>query len=102
MAKGKIADCLGDYKRSQGAYSSSNVTAGVVEEFFRRDRAGQAKYGTTMDRTDLEWYEWLQHLKEELMDAISYIHKLQILERQTEELVVQVLESDGEVLGVEG
>jgi hypothetical protein len=29
-----------------------------------------------MDRDDLSFAEWMQHLQEELMDAIIYIEKL--------------------------
>jgi tRNA A37 threonylcarbamoyladenosine biosynthesis protein TsaE len=29
-----------------------------------------------MDRGDLTFVEWMQHLQEELMDAIIYIEKL--------------------------
>jgi len=29
-----------------------------------------------MERTDLSTYEWLNHLQEELLDAIIYIEKL--------------------------
>jgi len=35
-----------------------------------------AKYGTTLNRTDLSEVEWLNHLQEELMDATAYIEKL--------------------------
>ncbi len=37
----------------------------------RRD-FGLQKYGVTLDRSDLSQLEWLQHLKEELMDAVRY------------------------------
>ena len=38
---------------------------------------GKAKYGVGMDREDLTWSEWVQHLKEELLDAAIYAEKLQ-------------------------
>ena len=37
---------------------------------------GEAKYGTTMDRNDLTPMEWIQHLQEELMDAVVYLEKV--------------------------
>jgi hypothetical protein len=42
-----------------------------------RDRAakGEMKYGVTMERNDLSFPQWLQHLQEELMDAAIYIEK---------------------------
>ncbi len=48
----------------------------VVEENvkFLRDRStvGQRKYGVTLDRDDLSPVEWVQHLREELADALNY------------------------------
>lgn len=49
----------------------------LITEFQSREERGLRKYGTTMDRTDLSFDEWLQHFKEELMDGITYLHKLQ-------------------------
>jgi len=53
-----------------------SVVDSVVESFVSRSKAGQAKYGTTMDRNDLTPIEWIQHLQEELMDAIIYLEKV--------------------------
>lgn len=49
----------------------------VCEEFIKRSEHGFKKYGVTTERTDLEFSQWVQHLKEELMDAVVYIHRLQ-------------------------
>jgi hypothetical protein len=53
-----------------------SVVDSVVESFVSRSKVGQAKYGTTMDRNDLTPMEWIQHLQEELMDAIIYLEKV--------------------------
>ena len=37
-----------------------------------RQQVGQRKYGHSIDRDDLTKSEWLQHLQEELLDAIQY------------------------------
>ena len=52
------------------------VVASVVASFQERSRAGQLKYGTTLDRTDLSPLQWAQHMQEELMDAILYLERL--------------------------
>lgn len=52
------------------------VVASVVSSFQERSRAGQLKYGTTLDRTDLTPLQWAQHMQEELMDAILYLERL--------------------------
>lgn len=41
-----------------------------------RAEAGKEKYGTTLERKDLEDKAWLQHLQEELLDAANYIEVL--------------------------
>ena len=46
-------------------------------EYMRRADHGFKKYGVTTERTDLELMNWIQHLKEELMDATVYIHRIQ-------------------------
>ena len=48
----------------------------VCEKIKGRAEVGKAKYGVTMERTDLTTLEWLTHLQEELMDATLYIEKL--------------------------
>lgn len=54
----------------------SSIEEKVIAEIRRRAEKGEAKYGTTMDRNDLSLKEWLQHLKEELMDGVIYIQKI--------------------------
>jgi len=54
----------------------SSIEEKVIAEIRQRAEKGEAKYGTTMDRNDLSLKEWLQHLKEELMDGVIYIQKI--------------------------
>jgi hypothetical protein len=42
-----------------------------------RERVGLAKYGTTVDRTDLQAGDWLQHAIEEASDLLLYLIRLQ-------------------------
>lgn len=48
----------------------------VKEKFERRSQTGIKKYNTTLERDDLNFLDWLNHLQEELMDATLYIEKL--------------------------
>jgi hypothetical protein len=57
------------------AVDDSIVTA-VMEKFAARSLLGQRKYGTTLDRNDLSFLDWIQHSQEELMDAILYLEKM--------------------------
>ena len=47
-------------------------TSEVTRQLIERDQSGRAKYGTTLDRTDLSPAEWLQHMAEELLDGAGY------------------------------
>jgi hypothetical protein len=52
------------------------IVYGVLEKIASRARVGKIKYNQTMDRTDLSFYDWLNHLQEELFDAAIYVEKL--------------------------
>jgi hypothetical protein len=41
-----------------------------------RSETGILKYGTTMDRTDLEVRQWIDHAIEESLDHALYLMKL--------------------------
>lgn len=60
-------DILAELARKQ-APACSEVTRQLIE----RDAKGRAKYGTSLDRTDLDLQAWLQHMAEELLDAAGY------------------------------
>lgn len=48
----------------------------VLAKYYERSQRGIKKYGSTLDRDDLSFIDWLNHLQEELMDATLYIEKL--------------------------
>lgn len=48
----------------------------VVQKIRQRRDAGREKYGTTMERNDLTELQWLNHLQEELMDAVIYLERV--------------------------
>ena len=54
----------------------SRIEEQVIEQIRKRAEIGEKKYGHTMERNDLTFFEWLQHLQEELMDAACYVEKL--------------------------
>jgi hypothetical protein len=56
--------------------SGDSIVDAVIQKFLQRSAVGQAKYGVTLDRTDLTTKDWIQHTQEELMDAILYLEKL--------------------------
>jgi hypothetical protein len=52
------------------------IVSAVIRKIHSRSQVGIKKYGTTMERTDLSFNDWITHLQEELMDAIIYLEKL--------------------------
>ena len=55
--------------------TKDEIVENLKKEFDKRSEIGQEKYGTTLKDNDTD--DFLQHLKEELMDALLYIQKLQ-------------------------
>ena len=58
------------------AFSDDTIVNSVVLKFLQRSELGKKKYGVTLDRTDLQPLDWIQHAQEELMDGILYLEKL--------------------------
>jgi|688.fasta_scaffold1189810_2 hypothetical protein len=56
--------------------SVDSVVFSIISQFVNRAKFGKAKYGTDLDRTDLSILDWIQHAKEEHMDAILYLEKI--------------------------
>lgn len=67
-----------------GEGGCSDTTNSLIELLARRDAHGKAKYGTSLDRSDLSLADWLQHMTEELLDAAGYA---QAAKREAERLL---------------
>ena len=52
------------------------IIESVVRKFIKRSNVGVDKYNTTLEENELSLDQWLQHLQEELMDAVNYIEKI--------------------------
>lgn len=51
------------------------VVERVVDKFKQRSDVGYKKYGITLDDDPSKVVDWLNHLQEELMDAVLYLQK---------------------------
>lgn len=51
------------------------VVKRVVNKFVSRSDVGFEKYGVTLEQDPSSMFEWLNHLQEELMDAVLYLQK---------------------------
>ena len=56
--------------------TQDTIVNSVIKKFIERSNLGIIKYGTTLDRNDLQSIDWLNHLQEELMDGILYAERL--------------------------
>lgn len=61
---------------TMGVVRLSRFEEKVIDKIRKRAEVGKAKYGVTMERSDLDTIEWLTHLQEELMDASVYVERL--------------------------
>lgn len=77
---------------NNNSIKQDSVVESIVEQFRERSRIGIQKYGTTLDRKDLNLFDWSEHLKQELMDAILYVQRLQneinFVEKQFERMKI--------------
>lgn len=51
------------------------VVEAVRTDLLSRSKLGIAKYGVTLDRTDLNLRDWLQHAYEETLDQANYLKR---------------------------
>ena len=61
--------------RHERLRTKDKIVEDLKKEFDQRSQVGITKYGTTLEDNNTD--DFLQHLKEELMDALLYIQKLQ-------------------------
>ena len=53
-----------------------SIVTSVIKQFEERSLKGKEKYGVDLDRNDLTLLEWIEHAKQEHMDAILYLEKI--------------------------
>lgn len=70
------------------------VVERVVDKFVSRSDVGYEKYGVTLNDDKSNIFQWINHLQEELMDAVLYLQKLK--EESTDELQQTLLDSFNE------
>ena len=68
------------------------VVERVVDKFVSRSDVGFAKYGVTLNDDPSKVVDWLNHLQEELMDAVLYLQKAK--ETYTDDFMDAALENE--------
>lgn len=68
-----------DQDNSRTVLKTDYVVDSVIDQFIDRATFGRSKYGVGMERDDLSILEWIEHTKQEHMDAILYLEKLKVI-----------------------
>jgi len=63
-------------KQQEDTPKLDSIVTSVIDQFTARAKMGKKKYGVDLDRTDLSLMDWLEHAKQEHMDAILYLEKI--------------------------
>ena len=71
--QGNYTDWYFDYNNFEVVDS---VVESIIEKFRERSAVGIKKYGTTLDRDDLNLKEWIVEFQHEMLDGILYIEKI--------------------------
>ena len=62
---------------NNGSIIQDKIVEEVRKDLLERSQTGIKKYGTTLDRTDIDLEGWIKHLREELMDATLYLKRIE-------------------------
>lgn len=72
---------MSDSKKKYYEMRTDSIVEDVKYIYDQRSEKGQRDYGTTLEDNPDDFYVWLNHLQEELMDAVLYIQKIKKLNR---------------------
>jgi len=64
-------------KKKRKIDKTDSIVDSVIDQFVERAKFGKEKYNTDLDRTDLSLLDWIEHAKQEHMDAILYLEKIE-------------------------
>ena len=56
---------------------TDSIVDSIIDQFVERAKFGKEKYNTDLDRIDLSLLDWIEHAKQEHMDAILYLEKIE-------------------------
>ena len=74
------------------------VVERVVDKFISRSDVGYKKYGVTLEQDQSRIFEWLNHLQEELMDAVLYLQKAkEVYSEDLMDAVIRRIEKNEEI-----
>ena len=76
MSKSPVLITEAQVDASQNIFTQDTVVNSVIQQLIDRSKFGMTKYGTTLDRDDLDLLDWIEHSKQEAMDFVLYLEKM--------------------------
>jgi hypothetical protein len=70
--------------------STDYVVDSVIDKFIERAQFGREKYGVGLEREDLTLPNYITHLREELMDGILYLQKMETIHNELLQDIVEL------------
>ncbi len=70
--------------------STDHVVDSVIDKFIERAQFGREKYGVGLEREDLTFPNYITHLREELMDGILYLQKMETIHNELLQDIVEL------------
>ena len=64
-------------KKKRKIEQTDSIVDSIIDQFVERAKFGKEKYNTDLDREDLGLLDWIEHAKQEHMDAILYLEKIE-------------------------
>jgi hypothetical protein len=68
-----------DWVKTRTVSKTDSIVDSIIDQFIERANLGKKKYGVGLDREDLSVLDWIEHAKQEHMDAILYLEKLETM-----------------------
>lgn len=97
----RIKDETGNIRKFSAEYfelveeKTDSIVEDVINQFRKRSKVGIEKYGTTLNDNNTD--DFLEHTKQELMDAVNYIQKLQT---QRKDNIIQKVKEFNKAFGI--
>ena len=77
-------------QNSRTVPTTDYVVDSVIDKFIERAQFGREKYGVGLDREDLTLPNYITHLREELMDGILYLQKMESIHNELLREIVEL------------
>ena len=77
-------------------YTNDPIINEVIQDHIKRHKQGMKVFKKTMQQNNKPMLEWIVDLKEELIDALVYLKKIEKLVKQGKTLQIKTSESNAQ------